>query len=57
MFFRSIKEVNRLISKGMSKLYLKVTIDKKRHSQNFNFLSLNFKTSCYNLKTRGLGAK
>ena len=28
MFFRSIKETNRLISKGMSNNYLKVTIEK-----------------------------
>ena len=29
MFFISIKEVNRLTSKGMSNIYLKVTIEKK----------------------------
>ena len=46
MFFCSIKEINRLrkeinrlLSKGMSSIYLKVTIEKKR-SQNFDFLSL-----------------
>ena len=46
MFFYSIKEINRLrkeinrlLSKGMSSIYLKVTIEKKR-SQNFDFLSL-----------------
>ena len=40
MFFSSIKEINRLISKRMSDVYLKVTIEKKWHTQNFNFLSL-----------------
>ena len=29
MFFSSIKEINRSISKGMSNIYLKVTIEKK----------------------------
>ena len=40
MFFSSIKGINRLISKGMSNIYLKVTIEKNWRSQNFNFLSL-----------------
>ena len=40
MFFRSVKEINRLISKGMSNIYLKVTIEKNWCSQNFVFLSL-----------------
>ena len=40
MFFSSVKEINWLISKGMSNIYLKVTIEKKRCSQNFDFLSL-----------------
>ena len=48
MFFNSIKEIsrltkeiNRLLSKGMSDIYLKVaTEDKNRRSQNFNFLGL-----------------
>ena len=48
MFFNSIKEINRLtkeikwlLSKGMSNIYLKVTIEEKnRHSQNFDFLDL-----------------
>ena len=40
MFFSSIKGVNRLISKGMSNVYLKVTIEKNRRSQNFDFLNL-----------------
>ena len=52
--------------------YLKVTIDKNGSSQDFHFLSLkksvfgevqltqmslSFKTSCGNLKNRGLGEK
>ena len=47
MFFSLIKEINRLrkeinklLSKGMWNSYLKVTIEKNRRSQNFNFLSL-----------------
>ena len=47
MLFNSIKkinrlrkEVNRLLSKGMSKVHLKVTIEKLWHIQNFDFLSL-----------------
>ena len=40
MFFSSIKGINRLISKGMSNIYLKVTISKNWRSQNFDFLSL-----------------
>ena len=48
MFFNSIneinrlrREVNRLLSKGMSKIYLKVTIEEKNgRSQNFEFLGL-----------------
>ena len=47
MFFSSIKEinrfskeVNRLLSKGMSNIHLKVTIEKKWHTQNCDFLSL-----------------
>ena len=31
MFFSSIKGINRLISKGMSNIYLKVTIQKKMY--------------------------
>ena len=70
MFCASIKElnrlkqINRLLKKGMSNIYLKVTVEKNWRSQNFNFLSLkltqislNFKTSCSNLKIRDLGAK
>ena len=33
MFFSSIKEINRLTSKGMSNIYLKVTIEKNWRSQ------------------------
>ena len=40
MFFSSIKEINRWISKGMPNIYFKVTIDKKWRSENFDFLSL-----------------
>ena len=48
MFFNSVKEINRLrkemnrlLSKGMSNIYLKVTIQKKHgRSQNFDFLGL-----------------
>ena len=82
-FFNSIKEIdrlrkkrNRLLSKGMSNIYLKFTNEEKNgRSQNFDLLglknlspspilgaptkalSLNFKTSCCNLKIRRLGAK
>ena len=34
------KEVNRLFRKGMSNIYLKITIEKNWRSQNFDFLSL-----------------
>ena len=48
MFFNSVKEINRLrkeinrlLSKGMSNIYLKVAIqEKNRRSQNFDFLAL-----------------
>ena len=39
-FFSSIKEENRLVSKGMSNIYFKATIAKNLRSQNFDFLSL-----------------
>ena len=40
MLFSSIKELNSLISKGMSNIYLKNTIEKKWCTHNFDFLSL-----------------
>ena len=47
MFFNSLKEINklrkeinRLLSKGMSNIYLKVTIEKNSRSRNFDFLGL-----------------
>ena len=40
MLFSSIKELNSLISKGMSNTYLKNTIEKKWYTHNFDFLSL-----------------
>ena len=33
MFFSSIKGINRLISKGLSNVYLKVTTEKNWHTQ------------------------
>ena len=40
MFYSSIKGINRLISTGMSNIYLNVTIEKNWLSQNFDFLGL-----------------
>ena len=47
MFFNSIietnrlkKEINRLLGKGMSNTYLKVAIEKKWSTPNFDYLSL-----------------
>ena len=80
MFFNSIKEINRLrkeinrlLSKGLSSIYFKDTIEtiSKLQFSGFNFfftrsvsgepeltqISLNFKTSCFNVKVRGLEAK
>ena len=78
MFFNSIKEINRLrkeinrlLSKGISNMYLKVTIEvfskldflglKICHEVNIWELQLkqilNFKASCCNLKIISLGAK
>ena len=37
---RLLKEIDRLLSKGMSNICLKVTIEKKWHTQNFDFVSL-----------------
>ena len=67
------KKINRLLNKGMSDISLKVTIEtlSKRPfpgfktfvtrsvsgELQFTHISLNFKTFCYNLKIRGLGAK
>ena len=67
------KEINIFLSKGMSNSYLKVTVEtfsklqlsglKKFVSRSvfgelkLTQISLNFKTSCCNLKIRGLGAK
>ena len=39
-FLNSIKEINKLISKGMLNICLKVTTEKNWLSQNFDFLSL-----------------
>ena len=80
MFFNSNKEtnwlrkeINRLLRKGMSNIYLKVSIEtfsKLRFSGFKKFLtrsifgelqltkiSLNYETSCCYLNIRGLGAK
>ena len=70
---RLSKEMNRLFSKGMSNIYLKVTVEtfSKLWLSGFKIfvtssvfgelqlthISLTVKTSCCNLKTRGLGAK
>ena len=43
--FSLIKETNRLLSTGMSNIYLKVTIEKKWPTQNFDFLSLKSSSS------------
>ena len=40
MFFSSFKGINRVISKGMSNIYLKVLIEKTWRFQNFDFLNL-----------------
>ena len=71
MLFSKAKEMNRLISKGTSNIYLKVTNEKNWRSQNVDFLSLKiFSPSqllgssnshkyhwIFNLKIRGQGAK
>ena len=73
MFFSSFKGINRLISKRNVKYLFqvyhweKLTFSKLRFSKFFSrsvfgelqltHKSLNFKTSCYNLQVRGLGAK
>ena len=38
IFKCSIKEINRLISKEISNIYSKVTTEKNRRSQNYDFL-------------------
>ena len=40
MFFSSIKEINRLISKWISNTYLRVSIEKNWRSENFDFKRL-----------------
>ena len=40
------KEINRLLSKGMSNIYLKITIEKNWRFQNFHFLSLKNLSLC-----------
>ena len=48
MFFSSNKEINRLIiSKGMSNIYLKVTIEKNWRCENLDFLSLKSWSPCH----------
>ena len=37
---RLLKEINRLLSRGMSNIYFKVIIEKKLGTHNFDFLSL-----------------
>ena len=72
---RSLKEINTLLSEGISNTYWIFTIEKNWHTQKFDFvslkssspgqflgssnlqISLNFQTSCCNLKIRVLGAK
>ena len=41
-----LTEINRLLIKGMSNIYLKVNIEKKWPTQNFNFLSLKSLSQC-----------
>ena len=40
MFFSSINETNRLLSKEITDIYLNVTIEKNWRSQNADFLNL-----------------
>lgn len=40
MSFSSMKGVNKLISKGMKNIYVKVTVEKTWLSQNFDLVSL-----------------
>ena len=66
MFLGSINSINRLISKRMSNIYLtsfywgKLTFSKLRSvfgEHKLTQMPLNAKTSCCNIKIRGLGAK
>ena len=50
MSFTSIKEMNRLLSKGMSNIYLKITSEKTWCSQNFGFLILKI---CHQVRCCG----
>ena len=45
MFFSPSKRINRLISKGMSNIDAKATIEKNWRSQNFDFLSFKVELS------------
>ena len=45
-FLTSIKGTHRVISKGMSNIYLKVTIYKTQYSENFEFQNLKKSFSC-----------
>ena len=74
MYFGSNKEINRLISNGMSNIYLKSIIEENWRSKNLSFskfknflpvfgelqltqITLNFETSCCNLKITGLESR
>ena len=39
IFFNSINEINRLLSKGISNIYLKVTNEENWRSQSYYFIS------------------
>ena len=48
MLFNSIKEMNRLLSKKMLNIYLKVTIEETNwRSQNFDYLDLKNLSPCH----------
>ena len=47
MFFNLVKEINKLSSKEMTNIYLKVTIEEKNwRCQNVSFLSLKNLSQC-----------
>ena len=53
MLFNSIKEINRLgkeinrlLSKGMSNIYLKITVEKRWRTQNFDFINSENLSPC-----------